>query len=66
MDNDGVDDVILLDSILQNEARGAPSPLDIQRWAEGNLPLYGINGWRSGNLNFPVVADYVPDAAQDF
>jgi len=57
VDGDGVDDFIMIDSILQNEASQPPTPMDIQRWAEGNLPLYGINGWRSGNLDFPVVAD---------
>jgi hypothetical protein len=57
VNNDGVDDFIMIDAILQNEGGGAPSPSDIQRWAEGDIPAMGVNGWASGNLNFPVVSD---------
>jgi len=47
----------MIDAILQNESRVAPTPNDLVRWAEGRLPSYGISSWSSGNLDFPVVGD---------
>jgi hypothetical protein len=57
VDGNGVDDFIIIDAILQNENRVAPTPDDLGRWADGILPRYGINGWTSGRLEFPVVSD---------
>ena len=57
MDGDTVDDFIMIDSIIQNELRTAPTPTDLQHWADGYLPEVGINGWDSGALDFPVVGD---------
>jgi hypothetical protein len=57
VDNDGVDDFIIIDAILNNEDRNPPSPDDLRRWAEGDLPRYGISGWSSGVHEFPVVDD---------
>lgn len=57
MNGDGTDDFIMVDSILQNENRQAPTPADLQRWADGQLPSYGVNGWAAGPHEFPVVGD---------
>jgi len=57
IDNDGNDDFVIIGSILQNENSASPSASDVQRWAEGDLPAYGLSGWASGNLDFPLFAD---------
>jgi hypothetical protein len=57
VDADGVDDFIMIDAIIANELGQAPTRDDIVRWAEGFLPLSGLNNWPAGNLEFPVVPD---------
>ena len=57
MDGDTIEDFVMMDAIIHNEDRNAPSQDDIRRWAEGELPRYGINGWSTGYHEYPQFSD---------
>jgi hypothetical protein len=61
VDGDGEDDFMIIAVIIADESNQAPDADDIRRWAEGDLPSYGISGWDSGDLDFPVFADGARD-----